>query len=395
MASQGARAEHASRTRSDSSNPPSSKSVAARTFARWLLFGMLFFLGIAQATTYVYDGNGRLVAVTNDDGTSGQYTYDALGNIVRISAVPAGQLKLFAFTPTHGAAGTSVTLYGQGFSSTAAENAVTFGGVATAVHSATANQLVVNVPDGAATGLIGVTVNGQSTSSDVPFVVDDTGLPPTISQISPSVAAVGDIVTISGAHLYPRPGDTSVRLGGRGAEIRTPTNNQLTISIPSTVSSGHITVQTPYGFAESVDTVLVPPTGVTAASIVSRGVATIDVAPVSLSIAQGGQIGAVLFDNHNYQWLSLQASAITTSAKNITYKVYAATCVRHIPGYLPTRYRWRAVDRRCGIQCDHDIRRPCDLDDQRHGSKQAHAFCRASWADVGFPGRRDGHNPCR
>ncbi len=336
MASQEARAEHAGGRRLGCNNPNEVTGNVARTFARWLLCGILLFQGAAQATTYVYDGNNRLVAVTNDDGTSGQYTYDALGNIVRVTSVPAGQLKLFAFSPTHGAAGTSVTLYGQGFSGILVENGVTFGGVATEVHSATANQLVVEVPDGAATGSITVTVDGQTTTSDVPFVVDDTGLPPTITQVNPNIALVGDVVTINGAHLYPQPGGTAVRLSGRAAEIRTPANNQLSISIPGNASSGHLTVQTPYGSSESAETVLVPPAGITPESIVSRGVATIDLAPTSLSIPQGGQIGAVLFDSHNVEWVSLQTSAITTSAKNIAFKVYAPGNVIFQQGTIST-----------------------------------------------------------
>ncbi|KVN04825.1 hypothetical protein WT08_22200 [Burkholderia sp. MSMB1552] len=61
----------------------------------------------AQSTRYVYDANGRVVAVTQSSGTTTQYGYDALGYVGSISApLSAGQLAIFAFTPTQGDAGT-------------------------------------------------------------------------------------------------------------------------------------------------------------------------------------------------------------------------------------------------------------------------------------------------
>jgi YD repeat-containing protein len=99
------------------------------TVMRVLLWStLLFLLGVAHATTYVYDANGRVVAVTQSTGASAQYTYDSLGNIVQVGQVAAGQLAIFAFTPSHGAAGTSVTINGQGFGATAAANIVKFNG---------------------------------------------------------------------------------------------------------------------------------------------------------------------------------------------------------------------------------------------------------------------------
>ena len=58
----------------------------------WSTF--LLLLGVAHATTYVYDANGRVVAVTQSSGISAQYTYDAIGNIVQVGQVAAGQLAI-------------------------------------------------------------------------------------------------------------------------------------------------------------------------------------------------------------------------------------------------------------------------------------------------------------
>ena len=144
-----------------------------------LIGPMLLAGGIvhAQSTRYVYDANGRVVAVTQSNGTTNRYSYDALGYVGSISApLSAGQLAIFAFMPTQGEAGLPVTINGQGFSSTPANNRVSFNGVAANVLSASATQLVATVPAGATNGPISVTVGNQTVTSTTSFVVGPYGL---------------------------------------------------------------------------------------------------------------------------------------------------------------------------------------------------------------------------
>jgi YD repeat-containing protein len=130
----------------------------------WLAFVacVLFASAAVDATTYVYDANGRLVTVTNDNGESARYVYDVMGNMVRIERIAADELKIFAFTPTHGTVEAPVTIYGQGFSSQISDNTVTFNGTVATIQSATANQLKVTVPFGATTGALAVKVAARS-----------------------------------------------------------------------------------------------------------------------------------------------------------------------------------------------------------------------------------------
>jgi YD repeat-containing protein len=148
-------------------------AVIARAFARlrrhWvsvLWISMALLASVAQAASYVYDANGRLRAVTSSTGETSQYTYDALGNILAVDRIAAGQLSIAAFLPNHGPVGSTVTIYGQGFSTTPSNNTVKFNGVTGTVTSATANQLVATVPATATTGTISVTV-GSSTATSV------------------------------------------------------------------------------------------------------------------------------------------------------------------------------------------------------------------------------------
>ncbi|MBE1162354.1 IPT/TIG domain-containing protein [Dyella acidiphila] len=297
------------------------------TWATWLLCAALLWSGAvqAQSTGYVYDANGRVVATTVNNGSSVQYSYNSLGHVSQVSApLTAGQLAIFAFMPTHGEAGTQVTIEGQGFSSNAAADTVSFNGTVATVLSATANQLVTTVPDGASSGPISVTVGGQTVASATPFVIDDTGLPPSITQVSPVVVSVGNTVTLSGAHLDPVAGDTSVQMGDREIpSLAAITDTQVQYTVPSNGTSGNVTVATPYGMATSPTPVVVLPSSISAANVVSSGNAAVNGAGVNLNIGASGQYGAVTFTAPQSGWVSLQASAITTTASGLYYTVYA------------------------------------------------------------------------
>lgn len=295
-----------------------------RILAIWLLCSAFVWLGGAQAqsNSYTYDANGRVVAVTQNNSISAQYSYDTMGNLVQISTVPAGQLAIFAFMPTHGMAGTQVVITGLGFSSNPASDSVSFNGVAASVLSASSTQLVVSVPSGATTGPISVTAGGQTATSATPFVVDNTGFPPTISQVSPTVVTVGGTLTTTGAHLDPVSGETTIQLGGQQLPLTTASDTQLQSVVPTNASSGHVVVQTPYGNATSATPVAVLPSGVASANVVSSGYATPNGSSANLTMGAAGQMGVVLFDGTVGGWLSLQSSNFSTS-NGINYVIYA------------------------------------------------------------------------
>jgi photosystem II stability/assembly factor-like uncharacterized protein len=74
-----------------------------------------------------------------------------------------------SFAPGSGTAGTAVTISGNNFDLTPANNSVTINGVAATVTASTGTTLTVTVPTGATTGKIAVTVNGQTTTSTTDF----------------------------------------------------------------------------------------------------------------------------------------------------------------------------------------------------------------------------------
>jgi len=140
--------------------------------------------------SFFYDSLGRLSRVVDNNGNVATYNYDAVGNIISISrsTTSTSALSILSFTPQQGSTGQTVTLQGQGFSTTPSANNVQFNGTTAVVSAATATSLTVTVPASATTGPISVTVGPQTTSSTTNFSV----VPATLVsiQVSPSTASV-------------------------------------------------------------------------------------------------------------------------------------------------------------------------------------------------------------
>ena len=93
-------------------------------------------------------GSGSVRVVVNDQPTDGPQFKDQTLGILSVS-------------PDNGLAGTTVTIKGSGFSTTAADNKVYFNGVLAAVKTASENTLVLDAPAGLSTGDLKVVVAGQ------------------------------------------------------------------------------------------------------------------------------------------------------------------------------------------------------------------------------------------
>jgi hypothetical protein len=126
---------------------------------------------VVGSITYVYDRLARLGAVVASDGNAAIYRYDAVGNLLSIVRQGPGAVSVIDFSPGSGSVGSSVTIYGVGFSSTPGNNTVTFNGTPATVTAATPTQLTTTVPAGATTGTITVTTSGGSGTSTMPFNV--------------------------------------------------------------------------------------------------------------------------------------------------------------------------------------------------------------------------------
>jgi YD repeat-containing protein len=271
--------------------------------------------------SYAYDELGRLVGVVAASGDAAHYTYDALGNLISISRATANQISLFTFSPKSGPVGTQVTIVGANFSSSIAQNTVSFNGTSAAITSATATQLVVTVPTGATTGSITVTTPATSVTSVSPFTVTSSSGKPRIDSFTPQTVDVGTAVTIAGANFDPAPPNDRLIVNTTAAPVpSTASSASITVSAPRNAGSGHISLNTPAGIAVSTDDLFIPPPGYTASQLAYTGRA-IPGSPTTISIPTANGIGLLLFDATAGQAVSIVSSAPTFSGCQL--QVYA------------------------------------------------------------------------
>jgi YD repeat-containing protein len=293
----------------------SNLNSALRVFAYFALIGF-WSLSLAAwpqsaraaGAQYVYDWGGRLIQVVAPDGSSAQYNYDPAGNLLAITPLSASTAALVGFSNPSALPGSTITLYGNGFSTTPSANTVLFNGVAATVVSSTANALTVIVPAGATSGIITVT-NSHGTVSSANSFSAITG--PSISSFTPTIGSTGTVVTVNGSGFLSATSRETVSFGGVGAQSLTATASVLTAGLPKGASSGKIAVTTPWGTTLSANDFFAVPAGFTTANVSSTGRLTVGGTPLTVSIGTPSSIGLLIFDATAGQGLSLQLSGST------------------------------------------------------------------------------------
>jgi YD repeat-containing protein len=262
--------------------------------------------------TYVYDELSRLIAVVDPSQTQGTaiYSYDAAGNILSIARQSATLLAILQVTPSTAPVGTTVTIWGSGFSTAPSQNTVSFNGTAATVTSATTTQLVTTVPAGATSGSITVTTGAGSANSPTPFTVSAITTP-TITGISPTIGPAGTALTITGTSFDTTTGNNKVRINGTLGLISSVTGTSIATTVPIATGSGRVTVSTPSGAATSSQDFFVPPAPYTAADVVASGRATTGGASTTVTIPTANKVALVLFDGTIGQRLDLGMTGVT------------------------------------------------------------------------------------
>jgi YD repeat-containing protein len=252
---------------------------------------------------YVYDDLGRLLAVIDQNGDAATYGYDSVGNITSITRTSAGNVKIFAFSPTSSGVGATVTLYGMGFSATPAQNAVAFNGTSATVSSATTMSVVVTVPPGATTGTVSITTPSGSAVSASAFVVAAAAAP-TITSFSPTAGPAGTTVTVSGTNFETVLANNKARINRRLTTLSAGTTSSLTTSVPAKRGSGKVTVDTPAGSAVSADDFIVPPVPYTPSDVAVSGRLPYGT-PTTVTMSTATKIALMLFDASPGQRVSI------------------------------------------------------------------------------------------
>jgi uncharacterized repeat protein (TIGR03803 family) len=195
--------------------------------------------GATPEVTLFQHTNGILYGDTHSGDSHGDGVFYSLN----IGAAEFARLQ-----PTSGNVGSSVGIFGQGFTGT---KAVSFNGVNATPLSVTDTYLTVKVPSGAKTGTVTVVRPSGNLNSLQQFKVT-----PTISSFSPSSGKVGTIVTINGTGLTQT---TKVNFGVKAATFTVISDSKVTATVPSGAKTGKITVTTAGGSATSLGIFTVTP----------------------------------------------------------------------------------------------------------------------------------------
>ena len=216
----------------------------------------------AQATPttntiiYVHDELGRMTAVIDPSQGVARYAYDAVGNITAITRPSLDTVSIIEVTPDRAMPGDLVRIQGTGFDADPASNAVTIGGVAATVMTASALELTVTVPDGAADAPVTVTSSAGTAHADE--VLRIGSLAPVITGVSLTIVAPDDAITITGANLGPEPLDVDLVLNHTRGEGESTDGTVITTHVPLDTGSGPVSVATIDGEAIGPDLFVVP-----------------------------------------------------------------------------------------------------------------------------------------
>ena len=235
----------------------------------------------ATSSQAFYDERGQLVAVVAPNGDVARYTYDAVGDILSITHTQLSSpsaLAVFNVLPSRGVPGAPVTIQGQGFDPTAANNSVQFNGAAASVISATATTLQVTVPQTATSGPVSVTVGGTTAQGPSFTVIHITSLsvaPPTVSSTLGNTfqfAASGTFDDTSTADVT-----SLVTWNSSNAAVATISNATGSQGLATGVAVGTTTITATSGSLTSTAQLKVAPSGIV----------SLTVTPATTSVRQG------------------------------------------------------------------------------------------------------------
>jgi YD repeat-containing protein len=175
--------------------------------------------------------------------SSGNTTSLATATFDNVSITTFGQPlpipKVSSVMPTYGAIGQPVAIYGANFGAVQGSGSISFNGTqATTIVDWSSGRIIAIVPNGATTGAVTVSANGYQSNSNVSFTVVN----PVISSLSPPSAAVGGTVTLSGSGFGSSQSLSTVQFNGATVPIQSWSDTSITTTVPSSASSGPVTV---------------------------------------------------------------------------------------------------------------------------------------------------------
>ena len=173
------------------------------------------------------------VVVTTAGGQS------SAGVTFTVTDPPSGPI-ISKLEPDSGLVGANVKITGSNFGTSS--GTVTFNGTTASTTSWNSDEIQTSVPEGATTGLVVVTVDGEP-SAGVTFTV--TIPAPVISRLDPNSGLVDANVTIEGSNFGSQTG--TVTFNGTTASTTSWDTDEIQTSVPSGATTGPVVVTTAGG----------------------------------------------------------------------------------------------------------------------------------------------------
>jgi hypothetical protein len=229
-------------------NPAASGTTVTLSGGNFNTAKAVLFGGVPASSFTVV--NATTITAVVGTGASGDVTVtNQYGSGILSGFVFAGPPVITSFTPSGTGTDNTVTIKGNNFTGA---TAVSFAGVPAASFTVVSPTTIDAVVGSGATGNISVTTPyGTATAGGFSFL-----LTPTIASFTPSSAATGQTVTITGTNFT---GTTDVRFGGvPAASFAIQSATQLTAVIGNG-SSGDVTVTNAYGSLSRPGFTYIPP----------------------------------------------------------------------------------------------------------------------------------------
>ncbi len=265
----------------------------------------------SNAFRFVHDADGRLRAAIDPEGDTAVYEWDAGGNLLSIARHSSEELSILEVSPSVGDIGDTVEILGTGFSESAENDTVEFDGTKAKVTEATPWSLVVEVPAEATTGPVTVAVGEEGpVESPGDFTIGSTSKP-NISSISPTIAAAGEEVTISGSSFDSSISGNVVTVNQSRPEVASASTGSIEFPVPSATLGGHVSVATVNGSDPGPD-LYIPPNGIPPSKVDATGRFALNESTAA-EITKAGDVGLKLFDGEAGQKVVFTLSESTFS----------------------------------------------------------------------------------
>eukprot|EP00004_Rigifila_ramosa_P003876 TRINITY_DN1416_c0_g1_i9.p1 TRINITY_DN1416_c0_g1~~TRINITY_DN1416_c0_g1_i9.p1 ORF type:complete len:3012 (-),score=602.09 TRINITY_DN1416_c0_g1_i9:53-8956(-) len=229
--------------------------------------------------------------------------------------------------PSGGALSGRITISGSGFGTTAADVAVTVGGVVCVLNTISATSIQVTLPTGVSAGQLPITLTR--------FQVPATGsisynyVTPSLTSINPIGGKAGVVLTLLGSFgTIVAQSNVAVTMGGVSCPVTSATSTSVTCTVPSIANADYAVILSHYGVATASIVFTYAPDPTISSIVPTGGVAG---SPLTIN---GANFGSSLIDARVFLggvqcgWRFISATQLAVSVPSIALGSYFPNVTR-------------------------------------------------------------------